>query len=86
MVGCVYKHIQINWKYPYPKTTLIVTPRSAFSPQRDSNNDCSATIFSHNQYLPVSNLTTKNQVDNSVKNNDNTQYFATPIKHNQNNP
>ena len=56
------------------------------SPQSDSNNDCNANKFSHNQPSPVSNLTTKTQVDTDVKYDDDTQSFVIPQKHNHGTP
>ena len=78
----VYKHRQCNWPYPYPKTTFVVPPRSMLAQQSDSTNDCIATIIACKKPSPVSNLTATDQVDTDVNNNDDTQYFATPIKQN----
>ena len=79
---CFYKHTQLNWIYSSPKAIFVASPRSSLSPQRDSTNDCSTTIFAHNQLSPVSNPTTTNQVDTDFKNYYDTQYFATLRKYN----
>ena len=79
-VGNFYKHIQHNWTYPFPNTTAVVPPRSELLLQHDITNDCSATIFEHNQLSPVSNLTTTNHVDTDINNDDGTQSFENPIK------
>ena len=82
----VYKHSQLNWPKSSPNSTFIVPTCSSLSPQRDSTNDCRTTLFAHNQPLPVSNLTTKNQVDTAVNNFDDTQSFENPRKHNHSTP
>ena len=61
---------------------IFLPPLSESSPQNDININCSAAIISRNQPSPVSNPTTANQVDTDVKNDDDTNSFATPRKHN----
>ena len=53
-----------------------------YSQQSDSTNDYSAAIIEHNKYSFVSDLTTTNQVDTDINNDDNIQSFATTRKHN----
>ena len=85
-IGHIYKHNKKNWTHPYPNTIFVVPPFSVLSPQCDITDDSSATVFVHNQPSPVSNLTTTHQFNNYVNNNDDKQYFETPIKHNINTP
>ena len=85
-ITCVYKHSQRTWTYPPPNKTIVVPPHYASSPQNYSTNYCSVAIISCNQYSPVSNITTTNQVDTDVKNDEDIHYFATPRKHNHSTP
>ena len=78
----VYKHIQNNWTYLYHNTTFVVPLLSYLSPQIYFNNYCSATIIACNQTLPVSKLTTTNQVDTDINNDDDICSFETPTKQN----
>ena len=84
--GRVYRNIQQKCPYPSPNTTSSVPPRLLFTSQHDSTNDCGVTENSHKQPSPVPNLTTTNQVDTDNNNDDDTNYVATPIKHNHSTP
>ena len=53
-----------------------------YLPQNDSNSDCGAATIALNRTSLVSNLTTTNQVDIDVNNNDYLQYSDTPRQHN----
>ena len=85
-IVCVfYKRSQQNC--PYPSTKKIIAPsRSDLSSHCDINNDCSTSLFSHNYLSHVSHLTTATKVDTDRNNDNDTQYFAFPRKHNQRNP
>ena len=78
-----YKHIQPNCKYPSSNSIFAVPQCSLLTSKHDSTNDCSVTIISHKQNLPVSNLTTTMQVDTGRKNDEDTQYFSTSRKKSQ---
>ena len=67
-------------------TQKNVPPCYASSPQIDSTNYCSATIVACNQPSHVSNITTTNQIDTDINNDDYTQYVSTLIKHNHSTP
>ena len=79
-IGHVYKSGQPNCPYPYPNTTFVITPPSSLSSQPDSTNDFGVTLIANNQPLPVSNITTTNQVDTDSNNDYDTWYFADPRK------
>ena len=57
---------------------IILPPRYGLSPHHDITNDCISNLIPHNQPSHLSHLTTTNQVDTDRKNDDETQYFATP--------
>ena len=78
--GSVWKNIKPNFPYRSTNSTFFVSKCSFLSYQSDSTNDCSVTSISHNKPLPVSNVTTTNQVINYCNNYDNTQSFAAPRK------
>ena len=80
-IGHVYKSGQPNCPYPYPNTTFVITPPSSLSSQPDSTNDFGVTLIANNQPLPVSNITTTNQVDTDINDDDYSQYFTSPRKH-----
>ena len=76
-----YKNSQWKWPYPSPNTIFVVPPCSDFLPQSDITNYWSADIITRNQPSPISNLTTTNQVDTGVNNDDDTKSFVTSRKH-----
>ena len=53
------------------------------SPQYDSTSDCGDAKIAPNRPSFVSNKTTTDQIDTAINNDDNSQYFATPIENNQ---
>ena len=77
-----YEHSQLNWPYTLPNTKFVVPPSYVLSPRIDINNNGSGAIISYNQPSLVSNLTNTNKFNNDVNNDDDTQYFSAPIKHN----
>ena len=81
-IGRVYKHSQHKYPYPSPNTTFVLPPHYVSSLQNDRTSVCGATMISLNEPPPLSNLTTTNQADTDVKNDIDSQYFATPIKRN----
>ena len=85
-IGCAYKHSQQNNPYQYSNTKFSVPPCSALSSHWDITNDFSATLIAHNHPSSISHLTTTNQVDTDVKNDDITQYFTISRKNNHGNP
>ena len=56
--------------------------RYVYSPQSYSASYFGASMIAIIWPSPVSNLTTTNKVDTDVKNNDDSQYYATPKKQN----
>ena len=55
-----------------------------YSPYNDINSDCGVSMISINCPSPVSNMTTKNNIDTDSNNDDNSHYFTTPKQHNHN--
>ena len=78
----VYKHIQSNWTYPYPNINHALPQISGSFTINNITRDCVAYVGSHNYSSPVSDQNTINLIDNDVYNNENLQYFETPMKHN----
>ena len=66
-IGCFYKHNQLKCLLPPLNTTFGAISRSVLSSQNDSTNICGVTLIAHNKPLPVSNLTTTDQVDTVIK-------------------
>ena len=79
----VYKPIKLNCPYPSHNITFIVPSRSFSRSQHDITNDYGVIVISLKQLSPISNLTTTTQVDTDSNNDDDTQYFITPRKHNK---
>ena len=84
----IHSHKNIKWNCPSASTNtkFVLPPQFLLSSQLDSTNNCDVTLIAHDQPSPVSNLTTTNQVDNDINNDDYTQYFTTPRKHNHSTP
>ena len=78
----VYKHIQPKYTYPYPDGIFGVPPRSLFTSQHGSSNNCGVSVISYKHPTPISNLTSKTQVYTDSNNDDYIKSFATPRKHN----
>ena len=74
-MGRVYKHNQTNWPYLSPNTTFYAPPHSVPSPQNYSTSDCGAARISLHWPSPISKLTTTNQVDIEVNNDDDSESF-----------
>ena len=77
VVGCVYNKSHSKWIYLYPNIKVPVPTRYAFSPQNGSTSDCDSALIYLNRLLFISKLTTTNQVDTDVNNDDDSQLFAT---------
>ena len=75
-----------NWPYTLPNKTFVVTERSTSSPKNDSTNDCGDSMIALNQPSLVLKLIPINQVDTVINNDDNSNSFATPRKHNNSSP
>ena len=82
----VFRRIQPNYPYPFPKTRFVVPPHSLLSSQCDSINNCGVSAISHKQPSHVSNLTTTMQVQTDKNNDDKIQSFSTPRKHHHKTP
>ena len=61
---------------------FYVTPCYLYSPQNDSTSGCGACMIALDKPSPVSNLTTKNEVDTDAKNDGYSQSFSDSRKHN----
>ena len=85
-IGRVKKKRQPKYPYQSPNNTFVLPPCSSLSSQRDITNYCCVTLVAHKQHLPVSNLTTTNQVDTDRNNDDDTQSLKKSIKHNSSTP
>ena len=81
-IGHVYKHTRRSWPYPSPNKNVFVPPRSVSSQKKDSTRDCGASTIAITRPSPKSKLTTIDNFDTDVNNNDDSQSFVTPRKHN----
>ena len=70
--GRVYKHSQPNCSHPYTNTAFVVTTQSLLTSQHYSTTYCGITVIGQKQPSPVSKITTTNQVDNGINNDDDT--------------
>ena len=75
-----------TFPYPFPNIKLVLLPHSLFTSQHNSNNNYGVTVIAYKKTWPVSKLTTPIRVDTDSNNDDNKQYFETPIKNNHSTP
>ena len=64
-------------------TILVLLPHSVSSPQNGRTSDFGAAMVAPNWPSPVSNLTSTNQVDTDINNDDDSQSFVPLRKHNK---
>ena len=84
VVGCVYKHIQRNWPYPYTTKPYVLPKLSEFSIKTKSTSDYYTNLFPQSISLSHSDLNLNTIDDINVNYLDNLWSFETPRKHNQN--
>ena len=72
----------INHLCYHPNKNIVVPICSSYPPKNDGTNDCSAAIIALNKTSPVSNPIPANQAHTDINNDDDSQFFTTPRKHN----